>query len=155
MIEYLNPGLKKEDLHIQVEDDRTLYISYSNQPKEEADQEAKGVKEGKEGEAAPADAQSKERKPGVCSFMRKFKLPENADLELIKAEVANETLTVAVPKRKPKSPEARKIEVSEGGAAATDSHATSSTTPSPEGKAAEKSEQPSSSDAKRPSTSSA
>lgn len=145
----MNPGLKKEDLHIQVEDDRTLYISYSNQPKEAQEaKDVKDVKEGNEEESAATDAQSKEQKPSNCTFMQKFKLPENADLEEIKAEVANETLTVTVPKRKPKSPETRKIEVSDGEAAATDSQATTSTTSS------EKSEQPSSSDAK-PSTSTA
>jgi HSP20 family protein len=135
----LNPGLKKEDLHVQVEDDRTLYISYGNQPKEEA----------KEGEVPFAGtSQSKEQK---SSFMRKFQLPENADLEQIKAEVANETLTVTVPKRKPKSPEIRSIEVSEAGAPATNPQAASS---AQEGEVADKSEQPSSSDAE-PATSTA
>lgn len=112
----MDTGLKKEDLQIQVEDDRTLYISYSNQPKETAKDEDSA----KEGEAAATDAQSKEQKStGSCSFMRKFKLPETADLEQIKAEVTNETLTVTVPKLKTKAPERRKIEISEGAAAAS------------------------------------
>ncbi|KAG0608014.1 hypothetical protein M758_8G071500 [Ceratodon purpureus] len=146
------PGLKKEDLHVQVEDDRTLYISYNNQPKEDSPQDAvKDVKETKEaGEAATDTSPSKEQKSGGCSFMRKFKLPENADLEQIKAEVVNETLTVTVPKRKPKAPETRSIEVIEGEAPATPSL----TTPAHEVKAAENSEQPSSSEA-QPSTSTA
>jgi len=46
--------------------------------------------------------------------MCKFKLPETSDVEQIKAEVVNETLTVTVPKRKTKTPEARKIDVSDG-----------------------------------------
>ncbi|KAG0611318.1 hypothetical protein M758_7G131900 [Ceratodon purpureus] len=143
------PGLKKEDLHVQVEDDRTLYISYNNQPKEEPLDTVNDVKETKgAGEAATHTPPSKEQKSGGCSFMRKFKLPENADLEQIKAEVVNETLTVTVPKRKSKSPVTRNIEVSEGGAPATNPQATSSsTTPAHEVMAAEKPEQPSSSDA--------
>ncbi|KAG0564653.1 hypothetical protein KC19_8G128500 [Ceratodon purpureus] len=146
------PGLKKEDLHVQVEDDRTLYISYNNQPKEGPQDAAKGVKESKAaGEAATRTSPSKEQKSGGCSFMRKFKLPENADLEQIKAEVVNETLTVTVPKRKPKSAESRSIEVSEGGAPATNPPATSSATPAHEVQAAEKSEQPSPSDTQLPS----
>jgi HSP20 family protein len=100
------PGLKKEDLLIQVEDDRILYISHSNQPKEEA---------AKEGDAAAAStSQPQEQAPSSsCSFMRKFKLPETSDVEQIKAEVINETLTVTVPKRQTKTPEARKIDVSD------------------------------------------
>lgn len=136
------PGLKKEDLHIQVEEDRTLYISYSNQPNDEA----------KEGEAAIDSSQSKDsKKPGSFSFMRKFKLPENADLEQIKAEVINETLTVTVPKLKMKPAEARRIKVSEGAT----SEATSSTTPTHEGKAAEKSVRFSTPEAAKASTSTA
>ena len=142
----LNTGLKKEDLQIHVEEDRTLYISYSNQPKVEA----------KEGKATPASSQPKEQKPGSFSFMRKFKLPENADVEQIKAEVVNETLTVTVPKRKMKPAEARRIEVSEGAAAAA-SQATSSTAlPSQsESKGGEKSVQFQTPEEANPSTSSA
>jgi HSP20 family protein len=144
----LTPGLKKEDLHVQVEDDRTLYISYGNQPKEDAKDAAE------EGEASADRSQSKEQKSGGCSFKRKFKLPENAELEQIKAEVTNETLTVTVPKRKPKSPEIRNIEVSEGGAPATNPQAASSAASLQEGEAADKSEQLPASEA-QPSTSTA
>lgn len=115
------PGLKKEDLQIQVEDDRTLYIKYSNEPKETA-------KEGEKEAAAATETQAKEQR--FTSFMRKFKLPETADLEQITAEVTNETLTVTVPKLKVKAADPRKIEISEGANAA-----------------AEKSEQPSASKA--------
>jgi HSP20 family protein len=133
----LNSGLKKEDLHIRVEDDRTLYISYNNQPKEV-----------KEGEEAATDSQSKGQKPSSCSFMRKFKLPENADVEQIKAEFINETLTVTVPKRKMKLAEARRIEISEG---ATSQATSASTTQRPqEGKGTEKSVRFSTPDASKP-----
>lgn len=139
----MNIGLKKEDLHIQVEDDRTLYISYSNQPTEEA-------KAG-EGKAATDSSQSKEQKPGSCRFMRKFKLPETAVLEEIKAEVTNETLTVTVPKREVKPAEARRIEVSEGATSQT----TSSTAPSQEAKSGEKSVRFLTPEASQPSSSNA
>jgi len=101
--------LKKEDLHIQVEDDRILYISHSSQPKEEAARDGDAA-------AAASSSQSKEQPPS--NFIRKFKLPETVDVKEIKAEVTNETLTVTVPKRKTKSPEARKIDVSDGAVAA-------------------------------------
>ena len=99
--------MKKEDLQIQVEDDRTLYISYSKvQPNE-------GTV--KEGEAAAAAAAKDAQKPPKSEFMRKFKLPETADVEQIKAEVTNETLTVTVPKLKLKASERRRIEISAAG----------------------------------------
>jgi len=104
-------GLKKEDLHIQVEDDRILDISYSDQPKDEA---------AKDGDAAAAStSQLKEQAPS--GFLRKFKLPETADAQEIQAEVTNETLTVTVPKRKTKLLEAREIAVSDGAIPSTTS----------------------------------
>lgn len=121
------PGLKKEELNIQIED-RTLYLSYNSESKMDA----------KEGEA-PSDSQCKEKKPTSCSFMRKFKLPENADMEQIKADVTDETLTITIPKLTMKSPEVRKIPVRDGDAAAAAAaatpHTSSSTAPSEKGKA--------------------
>ena len=104
--------MKKEDVCVQVEDDRTLYISCSDHQL-------------KEGETAATS--EKLQKHG---FMRKFKLPENAEVEQIKAEVVDETLTVTVPKRKMDA--RRVIEVSEGADAQP---AASSTTPPPSGEA--------------------
>ena len=108
------PGLKKEDLQIQVEEDRTLYVSYSNQPNETAKiKDSDSAKQGEDAAAAAATADKPSQEQKI-SFMRKFKLPETADLEQIKAEVTNETLTVTVPKLKMKAAEPRKIEISEG-----------------------------------------
>lgn len=124
------PGLKKEDLNVQI-DDRILYISYNSEPKID-----------KKEDEALSSSQSKEKKSGSCSFKRKFKLPENADLEQIKADVTNETLTITVPKLAMKSPEICIINVKSSDPAATP-HATSSTTPSDKSKAANGSQCPS------------
>ena len=99
--------MKKDDVCVQVEDDRTLYVSYSDHQL-------------KEGETAATS--DKLQKHG---FMRKFKLPEDAEVEQIKAEVVDETLTVTVPKRKMEA--RRVIEVSEGADALP--AASSTTTP--------------------------
>uniref|UniRef100_A0A7I4F7L3 SHSP domain-containing protein n=2 Tax=Physcomitrium patens TaxID=3218 RepID=A0A7I4F7L3_PHYPA len=101
------PGMKKEELNIQIED-RTLYLSHNSEPK-------MGTKEGE----SSSDSQCTEKKPASCTFMRTFKLPENADLEQIKANVTNETLTITIPKLTMKSPEVRKINVRDGDGVAT------------------------------------
>ena len=113
-------------MHVQVEDDRTLYISYS-------DHQLKGGER-----AATSDKLQKH------GFMRKFKLPENAEVEQIRAEVAEETLKVTVPKRKMDA--RRVIQVSEG---ADSQPAASSTTTPPSGESSETPE------ASKPSTSTA
>ena len=113
-------------MSVQVEDDRTLYINYR-------DHQLKG-----EERAATFDKLQKH------GFMRKFKLPENAEVEQIRAEVADETLTVTVPKRKMDT--RRVIEVSEG---ADSQPAASSTATPPSGECSETPE------ASKPSTSTA
>lgn len=102
MIEcYICSGLKKKDLRIHLIFDRTLSIRYSNQPNAET------VEEGDEA----VEEQN-------CSFVRKFKVPETADLEQIEAEVMNETLTVTIPKLKPKAWAPRRIDITGPDAAA-------------------------------------
>lgn len=94
------PGLKKEDLNIQIED-RTLHISYNGEPEAE----------GEEGEASSSNSQSKETKSGSCSFKRKLLLPESADVEKIKADVDSDTLAITVPKLPRKFPKVRRIDM--------------------------------------------
>ncbi|XP_024523166.1 18.1 kDa class I heat shock protein-like [Selaginella moellendorffii] len=86
------PGLSKEEVKISVEDGRTLQISG----------------ERKKHEAQKSDKWHRvERSYG--SFLRKFRLPESANVEAIKAHVENGVLTVTVPKI-PK-PQPRTIQV--------------------------------------------
>ncbi|KAG0629758.1 hypothetical protein M758_1G127800 [Ceratodon purpureus] len=92
------PGLRKEDVQVQIEDGRTLSIS--GQRKRE--------------EVEKTDTWHRvERSSG--SFMRKFRLPENANLDHITAKVDNGVLTVVVPKVEKKKQETRRIEI-DGGA---------------------------------------
>jgi len=74
------PGLKKEEIHVNVEG-RALSIN------------GERIKE----EAQKTDTWHwAERSSG--QFMRKFKLPENADLDHVTAKVEDGVLTVGVPK---------------------------------------------------------
>ncbi|XP_024521358.1 18.1 kDa class I heat shock protein-like [Selaginella moellendorffii] len=86
------PGLSKEDVKITVEHGRTLQIS---------------------GERKMHEAQKTDKWHRVerlfGSFMRKFRLPKNANTEAIKAQVENGVLTIVVPKTA--KPEPKQIQV--------------------------------------------
>nr|AFY06920.1 cytosolic class I small heat shock protein HSP17.4I [Phlegmariurus fordii] len=76
------PGLKKEEIKVQVEDGRSLQVS-GERKKEEVEKTDKWHRV--------------ERSQG--SFLRRFRLPENANVEDVKAKVEDGVLTVTVPKR--------------------------------------------------------
>ena len=89
------PGLQKEELKVEVEDDRVLQISGErNVEKEDKNDTWHRV----------------ERSSG--KFMRRFRLPENAKMDQIRASMENGVLTVTVPKEEVKKPEAKAIEIS-------------------------------------------
>ena len=89
------PGLNKEEVKVEVEDDRVLQISG----------ERKVEKEEK------SDTWHRvERSSG--RFQRRFRLPENAKMNEIKASMENGVLTVTVPKEEIKKPEVKAIDIS-------------------------------------------
>ncbi|MCO5605720.1 hypothetical protein L7F22_059904 [Adiantum nelumboides] len=75
------PGLAKEDVKVQVEDGRVLQIS-GERKKEESSSDDRWHRV--------------ERAQG--SFLRRFRLPDNAKVEEVKAAMADGVLTVTVPK---------------------------------------------------------
>jgi len=89
------PGVKKEEVRVEVEDGRILRIR-GERSKE---------KEGKHDKWHRI-----ERSSG--KFLRRFRLPENAKVDEVKAHMENGVLTVTVPKAEEKKPEAKAIEIS-------------------------------------------
>ncbi|KDP42168.1 hypothetical protein JCGZ_02898 [Jatropha curcas] len=89
------PGLKKEEVKVEVEDDGILQISGErNVEKEDKNDTWHRV----------------ERSSG--KFMRRFRLPENAKMDQIKASMENGVLTVTVPKEEIKKPDVKAIDIS-------------------------------------------
>ncbi|PQM32797.1 18.5 kDa class I heat shock protein [Prunus yedoensis var. nudiflora] len=89
------PGLKKEEVKVELEDNRVLQISGErNVEKEDKNDKWHRV----------------ERSSG--KFLRRFQLPENAKVDEIKAAMENGVLSVTVPKAEAKKPDAKAIEIS-------------------------------------------
>ncbi|XP_076907751.1 18.2 kDa class I heat shock protein-like [Bidens hawaiensis] len=89
------PGLKKEEVKVELEEDRVLKISGErSREKEEKNDRWHRV----------------ERSSG--KFLRRFRLPENAKVEEVKAKMENGVLTVTVPKHEVKKPEVKAIDIS-------------------------------------------
>ncbi|KAH6777613.1 HSP20-like chaperones superfamily protein [Perilla frutescens var. hirtella] len=88
------PGLKKEEVKVEVEDGNILQISGErNKEQEEKNDKWHRV----------------ERSSG--KFLRRFRLPENAKLEEVKAAMENGVLTVIVPKEEVKKSEIKAIDI--------------------------------------------
>ncbi|KAL8258734.1 hypothetical protein R6Q59_026687 [Mikania micrantha] len=89
------PGLKKEEVKVEVEEGRVLQISGErSSEKEEKDDKWHRV----------------ERSFG--KFVRRFKLPENVKVDEVKASMEDGVLTVTVPKHEVKKPEVKAIDIS-------------------------------------------
>ncbi|XP_058207182.1 17.4 kDa class I heat shock protein-like [Rhododendron vialii] len=93
------PGLDKREVKVEIEDGRILQISgESRREQEEKDDKWHRV----------------ERIVG--RFVRRFRLPENARVDQVKATMENGVLSVVIPKEQEKRPESRPIQISGGGA---------------------------------------
>lgn len=89
------PGLKKEEVKVEVEEGRVLQISGERS----SDKEEKNDK-----------WHRVERSGG--KFLRRFRLPENAKVDEIKAAMVDGVLTVTVPKEEVKEPEVKAVDIS-------------------------------------------
>lgn len=88
------PGLKKEEVKVEVEEGKVLQISGERS---------------KEQEEKTDRYHRVERSSG--KFLRRFRLPENAKMEEVKACMENGVLTVTVPKVEEKKPEVKAIDI--------------------------------------------
>ncbi|XP_010241154.1 PREDICTED: 18.2 kDa class I heat shock protein-like [Nelumbo nucifera] len=89
------PGVRKEELKVEVEEGRVLQISGERS----REQEEKNDK-----------WHRVERSSG--RFLRRFRLPENAKMDQVKASMEDGVLTVTIPKQEEKKPEVKSIEIS-------------------------------------------
>ncbi|GLT89093.1 hypothetical protein SLE2022_070930 [Rubroshorea leprosula] len=89
------PGLKKEEVKVEVEEDRVLQIS-GERSREQEDKNDTWHKV--------------ERSSG--KFLRRFRLPENIKMDQVRASMENGVLTVTVPKEEEKKPEVKSIQIS-------------------------------------------
>ena len=88
------PGLKKEEVKVEVEDGNVLQISGERS---------------KEHEEKNDRWHRVERSSG--KFLRRFRLPENAKTEQIKASMENGVLTVTVPKEEAKKADIKNVQI--------------------------------------------
>ena len=89
------PGLKKEEVKVEVEDGGVLQIR-GERSREDEEKNDKWHRI--------------ERSSG--KFLRRFRLPENAKVGDVKAAMENGVLTVTVPKEEVKKPDVKSIEIS-------------------------------------------
>ncbi|KAI3964972.1 hypothetical protein MKW92_051993 [Papaver armeniacum] len=82
------PGLKSEEIKVQVEENNVLVVTGMRQREDEKEKDVKYVR--------------MERRIG--KFMRKFILPENANLDAISAVCVDGVLTITVQKLPPPEP---------------------------------------------------
>ncbi|TKY50585.1 17.3 kDa class I heat shock protein [Spatholobus suberectus] len=88
------PGLKKEEVKVEIEEGRVLQIS-GQRSKEKEDKNDTWHRV--------------ERSSG--SFLRRFRLPENAKVDQVKAAMENGVLTVTVPKEEVKRPDVKPVQI--------------------------------------------
>ncbi|XP_023898128.2 18.1 kDa class I heat shock protein [Quercus suber] len=89
------PKVNKKEVKVEIEDDRVLQISGERKVEKEEKKDT---------------WHRVERSSG--KFLRRFRLPENAKMDQIKASMENGVLTVTVPKVEVKKPDVKSIEIS-------------------------------------------
>ncbi|XP_047956601.1 uncharacterized protein LOC125202272 [Salvia hispanica] len=92
------PGFKKEEVKVVVKGGRVLQIS--------------GERSNEEEEGEETDKWHCEERSNFDKFLRRLKLPKDANVDVVKAEVENGVLTVTVPKKEVGKEEVKVIDIS-------------------------------------------
>ncbi|VAH71669.1 unnamed protein product [Triticum turgidum subsp. durum] len=101
------PGVKKEEVKVEVEDGNVLVVS-GERSREKEDKNDKWHRV----ERSSGKFVRRFRLPEDAKFVRRFRLPEDGKVEEVKAGLENGVLTVTVPKAEVKKPEVKAIEIS-------------------------------------------
>ena len=104
------PGVRPADVRVQVEDGNVLTISGERKrPAEDAGAEASGKQQQQQGGDEKPGVKYLRMERRMGKFMRRFPLPESADLDSIRAEYKDGVLTVTVDKKPPPEPKKPRI----------------------------------------------
>ncbi|PON44062.1 Small heat shock protein HSP [Parasponia andersonii] len=108
------PGLSKDDVKVEVVEGRVLEISGERKnvddDVEKNDRSSDGGSSSSTTNTTTHDTWHRvERCQG--KFHRRFKLPENAKVDEVKASMENGVLTVTIPKREVKKPERKLVQI--------------------------------------------
>ncbi|KAK6231330.1 Alpha crystallin/Hsp20 domain - like 10 [Theobroma cacao] len=89
------PGLKKEEVKVEIEEGRVLQLSGERSvEKEDKNEKCHRIERGR------------------GKFLRRFRLPENAKVDEVKATMENGVLTVTMPKVEEKKTKLKSIDIS-------------------------------------------
>ncbi|XP_020207074.1 16.9 kDa class I heat shock protein 2 [Cajanus cajan] len=94
------PGLTKEEVKLEVKQNRVLCIKTERRGKEEEEEEEKNVM-----------WHCRERSNGM--FSREFRLPENCNVDEVKASMCDGVLTITVPKDETKKKHKKEVVIYE------------------------------------------
>ncbi|XP_062220503.1 18.6 kDa class III heat shock protein-like [Phragmites australis] len=94
------PGLSKSDIQVTLEEDRVLVMKGGNGKRKREEEEGEGCRYIR-----------LERRAAPRSFVRKFRLPEDADTGSIGARCENGVLTVTVKKQPPPEKKTKSVQV--------------------------------------------
>jgi len=103
------PGLTKDQVKMEISDDRTFTISGERESIKDSDKDK--AKDQKEGDKEKKDKKFHRVECSYGKFERSFSIPENVDLDAIQAKMENGVLEVTFKKAEPPKSQKRTIQI--------------------------------------------